>query len=134
MFVHFLASHGHLFFHIKCKIIQFSKTIEILIENSLNMSQYGQSWHICKIKSSLARTRYVFPFVQPWCSPLIKFYGSFFKKKNVKQNKKSNTTFSSNTIFNLISSSPFSFNSDNHSSQGKEAGMAFELNSKRMSQ
>lgn len=54
--------------------------------------------------------------------------------KKSKQNKKSNTTFSSNTVFNLISSSPFSFNSDNHSSQRKEAGMEFELNSKRISQ
>ena len=54
--------------------------------------------------------------------------------KKSKQNKKSNTTFSSNTVFNLISSSPFSFNSDNHSSQRKEAGTEFELNSKRISQ
>ena len=56
------------------------------------------------------------------------------KIEKIKQNKKSNTTFSSNTIFNLISSSPFSLSSDNHSFQGKEAGMEFELNSKRMSQ
>lgn len=37
MFMHFLASLGHLFFHIKCEIIQFSKTIEILTGISLNV-------------------------------------------------------------------------------------------------